>query len=171
MFRWVLFVILSASTAFGAVAETRFCSDTDATRDRIELVKGDDMRKDYFGRYCPTTPGHLGYHWRQTFWHPAEKMVYGVHGNSGYLFRFDPRAGHIQVLQRLTSEPSQRAGMYDQFSYGYLGFTLGPDGRTIYYLTGGPVYVDGRRVIGKPATGKGESNLELLRKGQSRFRR
>ena len=42
-------------------------------------------------------------------------------------------------------EPSQRSGMFDQFSYGYLGFTLGPDGRTLYYLTGGPIYVDGKR--------------------------
>jgi hypothetical protein len=28
--------------------------------------------------------------------------------------------------------------MFDEFSYGYLGFTLGPDEQTIYYLTGGP---------------------------------
>jgi hypothetical protein len=56
--------------------------------------------------------------------------------------------------------------MYDQFSYGYLGFTLGPDQRTIYYLTGGPVYVDGKRVRGKESTAKGESkgieNLHLI---------
>ena len=47
--------------------------------------------------------------------------------------------------------------MFDQFSYGYLGFTLGPDGRTLYYLTGGPVYVDGKRVAGKSKTAMGES--------------
>ena len=47
--------------------------------------------------------------------------------------------------------------IYDRFSYGYLGFTLGPDGRTVYYLTGGPVYVDGKRVTGKASTAKGES--------------
>jgi hypothetical protein len=35
------------------------------------------------------------------------------------------------VLGRITSEPSQRAGMFDQFSYGYLGFALGPDGDTL----------------------------------------
>ena len=56
--------------------------------------------------------------------------------------------------------------MYDQFSYGYLGFTLGPDKRTIYYLTGGPVYLDGKRVRGKEGTAKGESkgeeNLHLI---------
>jgi hypothetical protein len=47
--------------------------------------------------------------------------------------------------------------MFDQFSYGYLGFTLGPDGRTLFYLTGGPIYEDGRRVRGKSTTAKGES--------------
>jgi hypothetical protein len=56
--------------------------------------------------------------------------------------------------------------MFDQFSYGYLGFTLGPDGRTLYYLTGGPIYVDGRRVTGLASTAKGESkgaeNLHLV---------
>jgi len=47
--------------------------------------------------------------------------------------------------------------MYDQFSYGYLGFTLGPDGQTIHYLTGGPIYEEGKRVRGKAGTAKGES--------------
>ena len=27
--------------------------------------------------------------------------------------------------------------MFDQFTYGYLGFALGPGGHTLYYLTGG----------------------------------
>jgi hypothetical protein len=61
------------------------------------------------------------------------------------------------VLGRITSEVSQRSGMFDQFSYGYLGFALGPDDSTIYYLTGGPVYQNGRRVRGKESTAKGES--------------
>jgi hypothetical protein len=56
--------------------------------------------------------------------------------------------------------------MFDQFSYGYLGFALGPDGNTLYYLTGGPIYIDGKRVKGKDSTGKGESkgleNLHLI---------
>ncbi len=126
-------------------------------RDAIESVRGDDLRKDYFGLYDPTSPGHMGYNWRQVVWYPAEHRVYGVHGNSGYLFRFDPRAERVEVLDRLTSVPSQRAGMFDQFSYGYLGFTLGPDGRALYYLTGGPVYVAGKRVAGKAKTAMGES--------------
>jgi hypothetical protein len=131
----------------------RYRYDTDA----VEIVRGDDLKKDYFGIYDPTSPGHMGYNWRQVVWVPSRRMVYGVHGNSGYLFRFDPRAERVEVLDRLTSLPSQRAGMFDQFSYGYLGFTLGPDGRTLYYLTGGPVYVEGKRVAGKTKTAMGES--------------
>ncbi|MBN1508853.1 MAG: hypothetical protein JW955_18545 [Sedimentisphaerales bacterium] len=135
-------------------------------RDAIEPVPGDDMRKDYFGLYDPTSAGHMGYNWRQTIWYEPEKAVYGVHGNSGYLFRFDPHIPQVEVLGRITSTPSQRSGMFDQFSYGYLGFTLGPDGRTIHYLTGGPVYVEGKRVAGKSKTAMGESkgieNLHLI---------
>ena len=59
-------------------------------RDTLETVAGENLRKDYFGVYDPTKPGHMGYNWRQAVWHPAEKVIYGVHGNSGYLFRFDP---------------------------------------------------------------------------------
>jgi hypothetical protein len=134
--------------------------------DRVEKVEGENMRKDYFGKYDPADSGSMGYNWRQMIWHPGEKVFYGVHGNSGYLFRFDPGVPRIEVLDRLTSEPSQRAGMGDLFSYGYLGFTLGPDGRTLYYLTGGPVYQDGKRVAGqeKVAMGmaKGLENLHLV---------
>jgi hypothetical protein len=126
-------------------------------QDKVEKIEGEDLRKDYFGLYEPTNPGHMGYNWRQAFWHPEENVIYGVHGNSGYLFRFDPRAVRVDVLRRLTSIPSQRSGMYDQFSYGYLGFKLGPDHRTIYYLTGGPIYIEGKRVKGKSTTGKGEA--------------
>jgi len=135
-------------------------------RDEIEVVVGDDMRKDYLGLYDPTSAGHMAYNWRQTVWYEPEKAVYGVHGNSGYLFRFDPKVPEVQIVDRITSLPSQRSGMFDQFSYGYLGFTLGPDRKTLYYLTGGPVYVDGRRVAGKSKTAMGESkgieNLHVI---------
>ena len=134
--------------------------------DTVSRIAGDDLKKDYFGLYEVTNPGHMAYNWRQTFWYPAEHVAYGVHGNSGYLFRFDPHAERVDVLDRLTSEPSRLSGMYDQFSYGYLGFALGPDGRTIYYLTGGPIYVGGKRVRGKDSTAKGEArgeeNLHLV---------
>ena len=148
------------STGDGAIL--RYCYDTDS----IGRVEGEDLRKDYFGLYDPSSPGHMGYNWRQTVWYAPERAVYGVHGDSGYLFCFDPRPNRVDVLERLTSEPSKRSGMHDQFSYGYLGFALGPDGRTLHYLTGGPIYLNGRRVTGKSATAKGESkgeeNLHLI---------
>jgi hypothetical protein len=138
----------------------------DPDENRITKNEDEDLRKDYFGFYDYTSPGTMGYNWRQTFWYAPDKLIYGVHGNSGYLFCFDPAQSRVRVLGRLTSLPSQRSGMFDEFSYGYLGFTLGPDGQTIYYLTGGPIYVNGKRVKGKSrtATGeaKGEENLHLV---------
>lgn len=148
------------STGDGAILRYRIDTDT------VETVAGEDLKKDYFGLYDPTSPGHMGYNWRQTIWYAPDKSIYAVHGNSGYLFRYEPGANRVEVLDRITSLPSQRSGMFDQFSYGYLGFTLGPDGETIHYLTGGPVYVDGKRVKGKDSTAMGESkgveNLHLI---------
>ena len=135
-------VDLDDGSAYFTTSEGTILSYSAAT-DSVALVEGEDMKKDYFGLYDPISPGHMGYNWRQTVWHPKEKAIYGVHGNSGYLFRFDPRGPLVEVLDRLTSAPSQRSGMFDQFSYGYLGFSLGPEG-TLHYLTGGPIYVEGR---------------------------
>jgi hypothetical protein len=129
----------------------------DPATDAVKTVQGEDMKKDYFGLYDPTSPGHMGYNWRQTVWSSAEKKIYGVHGNSGYLFSFAPDTPRLEVLERLTSEPSRCSGMFDQFSYGYLGFTLGPDGRTLHYLTGAPIYVEGKRLAGKSSTAMGEA--------------
>ncbi len=126
-------------------------------RDALEVVDGEDLKKDYFGCYDPTSPGHMGYNWRQVAWRASERCLYGVHGNSGYLFRFDPRKPLVEIIDRITSEPSRRTGMFDQFSYGYLGFAFGPDGRTLYYLTGGPIYQNGKRVKGKESTAMGEA--------------
>jgi hypothetical protein len=123
----------------------------------VEHIEGEDLKKDYFGLYDPSSAGHMGYNWRQVIWYPAEKNIYGVHGNSGYLFRFEPDVPRVEVLDRITSLPSQRSGMFDQFSYGYLGFTLGPDEHTLYYLTGGPIYREGKRVTGKSVTAMGEA--------------
>ena len=132
----------------------------------LEKVPGVHLRLDYFGRYDPTQPGSMAYHWRKIFWHPQRGAAYGVHGNSGYLFRFDPGKTTLKLVERLTSEPSRRSGMFDQFSYGYLGFQLGPDGQTIHYLTGGPIYVDGQRVAGADYIAKGGArgleNLHLV---------
>lgn len=131
-------------------------------RDTLETVPGENLRKDYFGCFDPTLPGHMGYNWRQAVWFPRERVIYGVHGNSGYLIRFDPRASRVDVLERITSEPSRRSGMYDKFRYGYLGFTLGPDQRTLYYLTGGPI-PGGKKPALRPGQIKGpEENLHLV---------
>ena len=133
---------------------------------KFSKLDGVNLRIDYFGTYDPTMPGSMGYNWRKIFWHPKEEVAYGVHGNSGYLFRFDPRKRKIEIVERITSLPSRRSGMFDQFSYGYLGFQLGPDKETIYYLTGGPVYENGRRVQGEEKIAKGAArgleNLHLV---------
>lgn len=135
----------------------------DEAVDQLENVH---LRLDYFGEYDPTRPGNMAYNWRKVFWHPGDEVIYGVHGNSGYLFRLDPQKETIELVERITSEPSRKSGFYDQFSYGYLGFTLGPDGETIYYLTGGPVYRDGKRVKGKDEIARGAArgleNLHLV---------
>lgn len=132
----------------------------------VRVLENVDLRLDYFGKYDPTQPGSMGYNWRKIFWHPSEQVAYGIHGNSGYLFRFDPLAPKIELVERLTSKPSRRSGMFDQFSYGYLGFQLGPDHETIYYLTGGPIYVAGKRLEGveqiSKGAAKGLENLHLV---------
>lgn len=132
----------------------------------LKKVEGVDLKIDYFGEYDPADPGSMGYNWRSIFWYAPEGAAYGVHGNSGYLFRFDPRKQEIELVERITSEPSRRCGMFDQFSYGYLGFQLGPDNKTIYYLTGGPIYIDGKRLKGKDriamGAAKGLENLHLV---------
>ncbi|WP_119078850.1 hypothetical protein [Chitinophaga alhagiae] len=121
----------------------------------LEKLEGIDLKMDYFGTYDATRPGSMGYNWRKIFWYAPEKVAYGVHGNSGYLFRFDPAERKVEIVDRIASSLSQKSGMYDQFSYGYLGFILGPDGETIYYLTGGPVYENGKRVTGASQIAKG----------------
>ncbi len=129
----------------------------------FKKVEGVDLRLEYFGDHDPTHPGSMGYNWRKIFWHPAEQVAYGVHGNSGYLFRFDPRSRTVEIVERITSLPSKRSGMFDQFSYGYLGFQLGPDRETVYYLTGGPVYINGQKVPAQKKISKGAAKgLENL---------
>jgi hypothetical protein len=131
-----------------------------------QLDEDVNLKLDYFGTYDPTQPGSMGYNWRQIVWHEPENVAYGIHGNSGYLFRFDPAQRRIELIERLTSVPSRQSGMFDQFSYGYLGFQVGPDGETIYYLTGGPIYEKGRRVKGVDQLAKGAAkgleNLHLI---------
>lgn len=135
-------------------------------KEGLHKVEGVDLRIDYFGKYDPKHPGSMGYNWRKIFWYAPENVAYGIHGNSGYLFRFDPKNPKIEIIGRLTSEPSRKSGMFDQFSYGYLGFQPGPDGETIHYLTGGPIYIDGKRLKGADQIAKGAAkgleNLHLI---------
>lgn len=132
----------------------------------IKKLDGIDLKLDYFGDYDPTRPGSMQFNWRRIIWMPEEEVAYGVHGNSGYLFRFDPKELKVDIVERITSIPSQKSGMFDYFSYGYLGFDLGPDKETIYYLTGGPIYKDGKRVEGvkeiSMGAARGLENLHLI---------
>ena len=115
-------------------------------RDTIEKVQGDNLRKDYFGTFNPTMGQSMGYGWRQAVWYAPENVIYAIHGRSGYLFRFDPRAERVDLLRRIASEPSMRGGMYDDFHFGYLSLALGPDGHTLYYLTEGRIEENGKPV-------------------------
>ncbi len=127
----------------------------------LRKVEGVDLRIDYFGNFDPKDAGSMGYNWRKIFWVESENKAYGVHGNSGYLFTFDPTEKKIEIVERITSEPSRKCGMSDQFSYGYLGFKIKDD--VIYYLTGAPIYKDGKRVAGLDKINMGAAKgLEYL---------
>jgi hypothetical protein len=133
---------------------------------KISLVTDADLRLDHFGLYDHTRPGSMAYNWRKIFWYDKDEVAYGVHGNSGYLFRFSPDKKNVEIVERITSQSSKASGMYDQFSYGYLGFQLGPDKETIYYLTGSPIYINGKRLKGVDEIAKGAArgleNLHLI---------
>ena len=130
----------------------------------------------YLGTYDPAGAGSMSYHWRQVTngIYNGVNCVLGVHGGSGYLFAFHPPAdgtisegARLELLERITSDPSRKYGVPDLFSYGYLGFGLHPQGKMLYYLTGGPITLpNGDRVRGKDSTAKGESkgveNLHLV---------
>jgi hypothetical protein len=115
----------------------------DYDKDKVDTVAGVNLKKDYFGSYNPSMHG-MAYNWRAAIWVPSEHAIYGVNGRSGYLFRFDPTVPSVEVLARLTSEPSKRTGMFDGTEYGYLGLALGADEHTLYYLTGAPLSSDNK---------------------------
>lgn len=115
----------------------------DYDKDKVDTVAGVNLKKDYFGSYNPAMHG-MAYNWRAAIWVPSERAIYGINGRSGYLFRFDPTTRSVEVLERLTSEPSKRTGMFDGVEYGYLGLALGADGHTLYYLTGVPLSGDSK---------------------------
>ncbi|MFA7492098.1 MAG: hypothetical protein WCZ43_01065 [Proteiniphilum sp.] len=129
------------STADGDIF---FYNSTMSAPEKLDDV---DLKIDYFGTYDPSDAGSMGYNWRKIYWYGPENKAYGVHGNSGYLFTFDPKEKKIEIIDRITSEPSRKSGMFDQFSYGYLGFMIDKNGM-IHYLTGAPIYENGKRVAG-----------------------
>jgi hypothetical protein len=138
--------------------------------DKIDTALGVNLKKDYFGSFNPANKG-MAYNWRAAVWVPSQHAIYGVNGRSGYLFRFDPKARTVEVLKRLTSEPSKRSGMFDEPIYGYLGLALGADGHTLYYLTGAPLSVDSKKT--RPEQKEGThlitydiSNREYMDHGQ-----
>jgi hypothetical protein len=94
-----------------------------------------NMKRDIFGQWDPARPGHQGYNWRATLWHEESQAFYGVHPRSGYLFLFEPHAGRLELIERVCAEELRRVGHYEPFHYGYLTLQLGPDRKTLYYLT------------------------------------
>jgi hypothetical protein len=142
------------------------------------------LRRDYLGAFAASSAGNMGLHWRQVTWvadHPRFAAqggcIVGTHGNSGYLFELSIPFGttatapagrpaprpRLELVERLTSLPSRRAGVADLFTYGYLSFAVRE--RRCYLLTGAPIYsaADGRRLAGKAASNKGEAKgLEHL---------
>ena len=129
----------------------------------IRKVEGVSLQRDYFGKYDPDQPGSLAYNWRRVVWNPDEEVAYGFHGNSGYLFRFDPRNPEIELVERVFSEASRTNGQFSHHPYGgYVGLDFGPDGETLYHLTFGPIYIDGQRVTESQAEEMNYSFPEMV---------
>ncbi len=116
-------------------------------KDRVEST-GLSLKRDIFGYWNEHEPGHQGYNWRKVFWHSDYKKFFAIHPRSGYLFSYDPEAGKVEILERISADELRKNGRFEPFHYGYLGFTLGPDRETLYYLTGtyGLETEDGRKV-------------------------
>ena len=106
------------------------------------------MKRDIFGAWDLHKPGHQGYNWRDLFWHEADRVFYGVHPRSAYLFRFDPAAPRLTLLDRICAQELRESGQFEPYRYGYLSLRLGLDGQTVHYLTSthGLTADDGRRV-------------------------
>jgi hypothetical protein len=156
-------LLIDPNTGFlyGSTSEGRIYRFHPDTRE-LDYLEGHPLRRDYFGSYDSKQPGSMAYHWRKIVWNSRENCAYGVHGNSGYLFRFFPAEERLELVSRLASEPSQQLGMHDQFSYGYLGFTLDENTQTLYYLCGGPIATTGTVKASPPIAKGGARGLENL---------
>ncbi len=122
--------------------------------DKLEKLPALSLRRDVLGQWDPNKPGHMGYNWRQVVYYAPGEAFYVNHGNSGYLLRFDTWGQQVDILDRIAAEKSRRSGEYDEFAYGYLGLTMGPDGHTLYYLTGTPKGEEIRFITYDIQTGK-----------------
>jgi hypothetical protein len=103
--------------------------------DSVASFDGVRLDRDIFGFWDPHKPGHQGYNWRDILWHEESQCFYGVHPKSGWLFRFDPPARALELIERITADELRRNGRFEPFRYGYLTLQLGPDRQTLYYLT------------------------------------
>jgi hypothetical protein len=100
------------------------------------------FKRPTLGIYDLAIPGELGYNWRQTVVHAADRCIYGVHGRTGTGLRMEMVTPTRQLLNRLTSMPTRTSGAFDVPRHGYLSFKLGPDGETVFYLTGAHISDD-----------------------------
>ncbi|HOI55462.1 MAG TPA: hypothetical protein PLP01_09460 [Phycisphaerae bacterium] len=107
----------------------------DPDADRVAPLDGVTLRRDILGQWDPHKPGHQGYNWRDILWHEESQCFYGVHPKSGWLFRFDPPARKLDLIERIAADDLRRSGQFEPFRYGYLTLQLGPDRETLYYLT------------------------------------
>ncbi len=116
--------------------------------ERISTIEGTNLKRDIFGHWDTSVPGHQGYNWRHVLWHDPWKQFIGVHPKSGYLFRFDPATEHLELIERICADELRRNGRFEPFRYGYLTLDIGPDQETVYYITGtyGLTAEDGREV-------------------------
>jgi hypothetical protein len=148
------------------------CYDPDT--DRIEPFAGVTLKRSILGAWDPHRPGHQGYNWRDILWHEPHQCFYGVHPRSGWLFRFDPPARKIELLDRITTADLLRTGHFEPFRYGYLTLQHGPDGHTLYYLTStwGLVMPDGSAATAShllpPEILKGSSDRRFLQADDGR---
>ena len=71
---------------------------------KLQVYAKEALRKDYFGKYDETQPGSMAYHWRSVALH--KNTIYGVHGNSGYLFKLDLESKFVEIIRRISSKAS-----------------------------------------------------------------
>lgn len=99
-------------------------------KDDVVKVTADNLKKDYFGTLDARS---MGYQWRQSVWSEYDQMVYGIHLESEYLFRINPKTRKVEIVDRLASETTKRAGATGYG--GSLGLVFGPENRILYHIS------------------------------------